>query len=275
MCWKVAWVVTDRINGACGMERKETAEAARCWGECIKWKRNEMQGFGVRNERSSRNGMGLNECTDRKHMDKTTRNVFIYCTTTGRWGKWGNARSAGQLTSCWKELDICPHILKTFCAFSLLKKCKWFSGLYFRVGEAWTMHRLGVITFCSAFRRLMGLTRRRNKKQTTSPQRGKGLGENGMNEACEMEMSISWSRGVLKCMIGMKVKWSIRGQRKERPQLLERNGAKMEIIYCKHMDNQTRNVFYFLQPLMGGGEILRSSGSEAGQKRWSMCGYYI
>jgi len=34
---------------------------------------------------------------------------------------------------------------------------------------------------------------------------GKGLGENVMNEACEMEMSISRSRGVLKCMIGMKV----------------------------------------------------------------------
>jgi len=60
---------------------------------------------------------------------------------------------------------------------------------------------------------------------------GKGLGENGMNEACEMEMSISRSRGVLKCMIGMKVKCSIRGQREERTQLLERNGAKMEIIY--------------------------------------------
>jgi hypothetical protein len=29
----------------------------------------------------------------------------------------------------------------------------------------------------------------------------------------------------------------------------------------------TRYVFYFLQQLMGGGEILRSSGSKAGQKR--------
>ncbi|MEA4851495.1 MAG: hypothetical protein VB126_08595 [Paludibacter sp.] len=35
--------------------------------------------------------------------------------------------------------------------------------------------------------------------------RGKRLGENRMNEACAMEMSISRSRGVLKCMIGMKV----------------------------------------------------------------------
>ena len=67
---------------------------------------------------------------------------------------------------------------------------------------------------------------------------GKGIGENEMNEAYEMEMSISRSRGVLKCMIGMKVKCSIRGRRKERPQLLERNGAKMEIIYCKQMANK-------------------------------------
>jgi len=29
-------------------------------------------------------------------------------------------------------------------------------------------------------------------------------------------------------------------------------------------DNQRRTVFYFLQQLMGGGEILRSSGSGAG-----------
>jgi hypothetical protein len=66
-----------------------------------------------------------------------------------------------------------------------------------------------------------------------------------MNEACEIEMSISRSRGVLKCMIEMKVECSIRGQREERTQLLERNGAKMEIIYCKQMDKQL-HVFYFL-----------------------------
>jgi hypothetical protein len=28
--WKMAWVVTDWINEACGMERKETTEAVRC-----------------------------------------------------------------------------------------------------------------------------------------------------------------------------------------------------------------------------------------------------
>lgn len=27
---KRAWMVTDWINGACGMERKETTEAVRC-----------------------------------------------------------------------------------------------------------------------------------------------------------------------------------------------------------------------------------------------------
>jgi len=96
---------------------------------------------------------------------------------------------------------------------------------------------------------------------------GKGLGENEMNEACEMKMSISRSRGVLKCMIGMKVKCSIRGQREERTQLLERNGAKMEIIYCKHMEKPITTCFLFSAQLMGGGEILRSSGSAAGQRR--------
>ncbi len=34
--------------------------------------------------------------------------------------------------------------------------------------------------------------------------RGKGLGENGMNGACEMEMSIFRSRSVLRCMLVMK-----------------------------------------------------------------------
>jgi hypothetical protein len=35
---------------------------------------------------------------------------------------------------------------------------------------------------------------------------GKVLGENGMNEACEMEMSISRSRAVLRCMLAMEAK---------------------------------------------------------------------
>ena len=57
-----------------------------------------------------------------------------------------------------------------------------------------------------------------------------------MNGACGMErMETTEARAMLKCMIGMEVKCSIRGQREERTQLRERNGAKMEIIYCKHM----------------------------------------
>ena len=93
------------------------------------------------------------------------------------------------------------------------------------------------------------------------------LGENGMNGACEMEMSISRSSGVLKCMIGMKVKCSIRGQREERTQLLERNGAKMEIIYCKHNEKQITTYFSLSAQLMGGGEILRLFGQRSGAKR--------
>ena len=95
-----------------------------------------------------------------------------------------------------------------------------------------------------------------------------------MNEACEMEMSISRSRGVLKCMIGMKVQRSIRGQREERTQLLERNGAKMEIIYCKHMDKQITACFLFTAQLMGGGELLRFFGQRSGANALILCGYY-
>jgi len=32
---------------------------------------------------------------------------------------------------------------------------------------------------------------------------GKWLGDNGMNEACEMEMSISRSCGMLRCMLAI------------------------------------------------------------------------
>jgi len=75
---KRAWVVTDCMNEACGMERKEATGAVRCWGVCLKWKRNEREGFEVRYERSSWNVMGLKECIYRKHMDKSTQNVFLF-----------------------------------------------------------------------------------------------------------------------------------------------------------------------------------------------------
>ncbi len=95
--------------------------------------------------------------------------------------------------------------------------------------------------------------------------RGKMAWENGMNGACEMEMSISRSHGVLKCMIGMKVKCSIRGEREERTQLLERNGAKMEIIYCKHMDNQPV-MFFIFWTTNGWWGNLRFFGQRSGAK---------
>ena len=61
---------------------------------------------------------------------------------------------------------------------------------------------------------------------------GKELGENGMNEACEMEMIITRSWAVLRCMLAMKAKWSVVGLRYEtQPQ---RNGDGMERIYRKH-----------------------------------------
>ena len=45
-------------------------------------------------------------------------------------------------------------------------------------------------------------------------------------------------------MIGMKVQCR-GGQREERTQLLERNGAKMEIIYCKHKEIKLGMFFIF------------------------------
>jgi len=57
------------------------------------------------------------------------------------------------------------------------------------------------------------------------------------------------------------------GQREERTQLLERNGAKMEIIYCKHSDKQITTCFLFSAQLLGGGEILRFFGQRSGAKR--------
>jgi hypothetical protein len=45
---------------------------------------------------------------------------------------------------------------------------------------------------------------------------GKSFWENGMNVACGMEMSISGSRGVLRCMLEMKEKCSVRFRGEER-----------------------------------------------------------
>ena len=78
---------------------------------------------------------------------------FIYCTTNGWWGNWGNC------TKCWntykllgKELDLCPHILKTFYNYHCYRKInlQWklymvFGALFSSWRYAWTTHRLGVI----------------------------------------------------------------------------------------------------------------------------------
>jgi len=74
-----------------------------------------------------------------------------------------------------------------------------------------------------------------------------------MHVACGMEMSISLklcgaevyvcNEGEMKCSFG-------RGTKPTRT-----NVARMERIYRKHNDNSTRNVFIFLQQLLGGGEI--------------------
>jgi hypothetical protein len=68
-----------------------------------------------------------------------------------------------DLQAAWKGAwHLSPH-LKTFCNFHCIQKqtfnenYKWYSGHCFRVGEAWTTHRLGVIAFRSAFRRLIGV----------------------------------------------------------------------------------------------------------------------
>ena len=171
--------------------------------------------------------MCLSECIYRKHMDKSTLYVLLFCTTNGRWGLIVALIFA-------EHLNYAPI------------RCNYFLLCLQAINGANSMQKLKTYHWKCV---------------------RKGLGENGMNEACETEMSISWSRGVLKCMIGMKVQCSIRGQREERTQLLERNGAKMEIIYCKHMDKQL-HVFYFLNNYWVVGKSWGSSGSGAGQKRW-------
>ncbi len=90
-----------------------------------------MQGFGVRNERSSWNVMGWNECTDRKHMDKSTRNVLFFCTTTG-W--WGNIEVLNQILSQsflvreWGSTQT-PGVPKCFVSTVPLENLLWFSLL--------------------------------------------------------------------------------------------------------------------------------------------------
>jgi len=80
-----------------------------------------------------------------------------------------------------------------------------------------------------------------------------------------MEMSISLSRGVLRCMLEMQAKCSVESA-EERQLIPKRNGAEMESIYRKHMNNQL-DIYLFSAQLLGGGELLRFSGSGAGQKR--------
>jgi hypothetical protein len=71
----------------------------------------------------------------------------------------------------------------------------------------------------------------------------KGFGENGMNVACGMEMSISlklWGAEVYVCNEGEMKCWFGRGTKPTGT-----NVAEMERIYRKHNDKSTRHVFIF------------------------------
>ena len=78
--------------------------------------------------------------------------------------------------------DSCPH-WKTCYSFHCFRKqtfnenYKWFSGLYFRVGEAWTTHRLGVYTYRSTWKVLclIGVYSPQDEKQTIGNALEKGL----------------------------------------------------------------------------------------------------
>jgi len=100
---KMAWVVTDWINGTCGMERKETTEAVGCWSVWLEWKCNAVSGVSVRNECSSWNVM---ERKWKSHTASTwqTNNYmfFIFCTTDRWWGNFEALRAAER----GKSVDI-------------------------------------------------------------------------------------------------------------------------------------------------------------------------
>jgi hypothetical protein len=92
----------------------------------------------------------------------------------------------------------------------------------------------------------------------------KGLWENGMNVACGMEMSISLKlcgAEVYVCNEGEMKCWYGRGTKPTGT-----NVAGMERIYRKHIDKSTRNVFIFLQQLMGGGEFSGIECCKVGNK---------
>jgi hypothetical protein len=81
----------------------------------------------------------------------------------------------------------------------------------------------------------------------------KSFGENGMNGACGMEMSISLKlcgAEVYVCNEGEMKCWFGRGTKPTGT-----NAAGMERIYRKHTDKSTRHDFIFLQQLLGGGEF--------------------
>lgn len=172
-----------------------------------------------------------------------------------------------------KELDNCPHIWKPFVIFIATRKqtfnenYKWFSGHCFRVGEAWKTHRLGVITFRSAFMRLMGQTIRRNEKQTIGNAWEKGLGKTEWMKLAQWEWVFPEAVGCWSVWLEWKCNAvsgvSVRNDAAPGTEWSE-NGNHILQAHSKQL-----NVFYFLQQLMGGGEILRLFGQRSGAKRWS------
>ena len=161
-------------------------EAVRCWGVCLQCRQNEVL-VRLRYE-TDRNEMATkwNAFTASTWTNNST--YFIYCTTIGWWGIIEDiARSALQITSCWKELDFCPHILKTFYNLHCCRKLTynenyiWFSGHYFRVGGTPKNAPLRCIKLTALpERRLMGWTRRSRKKYTIGNALERGMGGDWM-----------------------------------------------------------------------------------------------
>ncbi len=91
--------------------------------------------------------MGWNECTDRKHMDNPTRYVLLSAYIMGGGENEEMHEVLYNLQAAERSLTAAPHILKTYYGFHCYQthifneNYKWFSGLYFRVGEAFITHR--------------------------------------------------------------------------------------------------------------------------------------
>ena len=133
--------------------------------------------------------------------------------------------------------------------------------------ERITTHRLGVITYRSAFRRLMGQTWRRNEKHTIGLALEKGLGKTEWMKLAKWKWVFPEAAGCWSVWLEWKCNEvsgvSVRNERSSWNEM-ER---KWKSDTASTWINKQLNVFYFLHNWWVVGKFWGSSGSGAGQKR--------